>query len=106
VRALAVATGKRSAVLPDVPTTDEAGLPGFRAEAWIAVLAPARVPAARMTRLQEGFAQGIRNAQARLAGLAVTPLDGVSTPDQIDALIRAEIPRIGAVLKAAGVNPE
>jgi tripartite-type tricarboxylate transporter receptor subunit TctC len=106
VRALAVATGKRSPVLPDVPTTDEAGLPGFRAEAWIAVLAPARVPPARLARLQEGFAQGIRNAQPRLAGLAVQPMEGVSTPEQVDALIRAEIPRIGEVLRAAGVKPE
>jgi tripartite-type tricarboxylate transporter receptor subunit TctC len=106
VRALAVATGRRSPVLPDVPTTDEAGLPGFRAEAWVAVLAPARVPAARMARLQEGFTQGIRNARERLAGLSVQPMEGITAPEQIDALIRAEIPRIGAVLKAAGVNPE
>lgn len=106
VRALAVATGQRSPVLPDVPSVEEAGLPGFRAEAWVAVLAPSRVPPARMARLQEAFAQGIRNARERLAGLSVQPLEGVSTPEQIDALIRAEIPRIGAVLKAAGVNPE
>ena len=106
VRALAVATGARSPVLPEVPTTDEAGLPGFRAEAWLAVLAPSRVPPARMARLQEGFAQGIRNAAPRLAGLAVQAMADVTTPEQVDVLIRAEIPRIGAVLKAAGVNPE
>jgi tripartite-type tricarboxylate transporter receptor subunit TctC len=101
-----VATGQRSPVLPDVPTTDEAGLPGFRAEAWIAVLAPARVPAARLARLQEGFAKGIANAQPRLATLAVQPMPDARTPEQVDALIRREIPRIGAVLQAAGVKPE
>jgi tripartite-type tricarboxylate transporter receptor subunit TctC len=106
VRALAVATGRRSPVLPEVPTTDEAGLPGFRAEAWIAVLAPARVPPARMQRLQEGFAQGIRSARERLAALSVQPMEGTSTPEEVEALIRREIPRIGAVLKAAGVQPE
>ncbi|MBX9700507.1 MAG: hypothetical protein K2X74_13795, partial [Acetobacteraceae bacterium] len=77
-----------------------------RAEAWIAVLAPTRVPAARMQRLQEGFAQGIRNARERLAGISVQPMTSITAPEQIDALIRTEIPRIGAVLKAAGVNPE
>jgi tripartite-type tricarboxylate transporter receptor subunit TctC len=106
VKALAVATGSRSPVLPEVPTTDEAGLPGFRAEAWIAVLAPSRVPAARMARLQEGFARGIEAAQARLAALAVQPMADARTPEQIDALIAREIPRIGAVLKAAGIQPE
>ena len=106
VRALAVATGRRSPVLPEVPTTDEAGLPGFRAEAWVAVLAPARVPPARLARLQEGFAQAVRNAQPRLAQLAVQPMEEVQTPAQLDELIRREIPRIGALLKAAGVNPE
>ncbi len=106
VRALAVATGKRSAVLPDVPTTDEAGLPGFRAEAWIAVLAPARVPDARLARLQDAFAQGIRNAQPRLAALAVQPMDEIAAPADIDALIQRDIPRIGEVLRAAGVKPE
>ena len=106
VKALAVATGARSPVLPDVPTTDEAGLPGFRAEAWIAVLAPSRVPAARMARLQEGFAKAVENAQPRLAGLAVQAMPEARTPEQLDALIARDIPRIGAVLKAAGVNPE
>lgn len=106
VRALAVATGARSPVLPEVPTTDEAGLPGFRAEAWLAVLAPTRVPPARLARLQEGFAQAVRNAQPRLAQLAVQGMAEVQTPAQLDAFIAAEIPRIGAVLKAAGVKPE
>ena len=106
VRALAIAAGSRSPVLPEVPTTDEAGLPGFRADAWLAVLAPARVPPARLARLQEGFAAAIRAAQPRLAGLAVQPMEAVATPAALDAFIRAEIPRIGAVLRAAGVRPE
>jgi tripartite-type tricarboxylate transporter receptor subunit TctC len=106
VRALAIAAGARSPVLPEVPSMEEAGLPGFRADAWLAVLAPTRVPEARLARLQEGFAQAIRAAQPRLAQLAVQPMEAVATPAQLDAFIRAEIPRIGAVLKAAGVKAE
>jgi tripartite-type tricarboxylate transporter receptor subunit TctC len=106
VRALAIAAGARSPVLPEIPTTDEAGLPGFRADAWLAVLAPTRVPPARMARLQEGFAAGIRAAQPRLAGLAVQPMEGVATPAALDAFIQAEIPRVGALLRGAGVRPE
>jgi tripartite-type tricarboxylate transporter receptor subunit TctC len=106
VRALAIASAARSPVLPEVPSVEEAGMPGFRAEAWLAVLAPARVPPARLARLQEGFAQATRSAQPRLAQLAVQPMEGVATPEQLDAYIRAEIPRIGAVLRDAGVRPE
>lgn len=51
VRALVIGSNTRSSILPEVPTAAEARLPDFRAEAWIAVLAPVQTPATRVARL-------------------------------------------------------
>lgn len=56
IRALATAGKKRSTALPDVPTVDESGVPGYEASNWWGVLAPAKTPAVIVTRLDKEFA--------------------------------------------------
>ncbi len=106
VRALVIGAATRSPLLPEVPTPEEAGLPGFRAEAWIAALVPARTPPARVARLNVLFAEAAQKGAARLAAIGMQPMPAVSTPEQVTAFFRADIARLGPVLRAAGVRPE
>ena len=106
VRALAIGAEQRSPILPEVPTAAEAGLPAFRAEAWIAVLAPVRTPPARLERLNALFREASARGAARLAGIGVQPMPEVATPEQVTRFFREDIARLGPILRAAGVRPE
>ncbi len=106
VRALVIGAATRSPILPEVPTSAEAGLPAFRAEAWIAVLAPARTPPARVARLNALFGEAAQRAAVRLAGIGMQPMPEVATPEQVTRFVREDILRLGPLLRAAGVRPE
>ncbi len=106
VRALAVSVPARSPVLPDVPTSTEAGLPGFQQDIWIIAAAPARTPPEVVTSLNAAFNTATRQMERRLTELGLQIKSEVATPDQVDAHIRAELERYAAVLRAAGVRPE
>ena len=106
VRALAVGGPMRSRVLPDVPTATEAGLPGFRQDIWIVAAAPARTPPPIVAALSTAFNESVRRIEPRMTELGLQGMEGVETPKQVDAFIRAELERYAAVLHAAGVQPE
>ena len=106
VRALAVSVPARSPVLPEVPTSAEAGLPGFQQDIWIVAAAPARTPPAVVAALNAAFNAAARQIEPRLTELGLRIKSEVATPDQVDAFIRAELDRYAAVLRAAGVRPE
>ncbi len=106
VRALAIGAAQRSPTLPEVPTAAEAGLPAFRAEAWIAVLAPVRTPPARVARLNALLSEAAQRGAVRLAGIGVQPMPEVATPEQVTRFFREDIARLGPVMRAAGVQPE
>ena len=105
MRALAVAGAKRSPAFADIPTVAEAAaLPGFDAVTWYAVLAPAGTPGAIITKLNAEFLRALRatDMQERLASQGVESIG--STPDQLAAHIRSELPKWAKVVKAAGVR--
>jgi tripartite-type tricarboxylate transporter receptor subunit TctC len=106
VRALAVSVPARSPVLPEVPTATEAGLPAFRQDIWILAAAPARTPPEIVASLNAAFNAGVRQIEPRLTELGLGIKAEVTTPEQVDAFIRAELERYAAVLRAAGVRPE
>ena len=106
VRALALGAASRSPILPEVPTAAEAGLPAFRAEAWIGVLAPARTPPARLARLNAIFAEAAQRAAPRLAAIGLQPLAEPSSPEQATRFFREDLARLAPLLRAAGVRPE
>jgi len=106
VRALAIGAARRSPILPEVPTAAEAGVPAFRAEAWIAVLAPVRTPPERVARLNALFAEATKRGEAKLAAIGMQPIADTVTPDQVTRFVRDDIARLGPLLRAAGVTPE
>ncbi len=106
LRALGVGSLQRSAVMPDVPTVAEAGLPGFEAGAWYGVLAPAATPRALVERLNGELVRILKlpDVQQRLRGEAYDVI--ADTPDQFAAAIRAEIAKWAPIVKQAGLRAE
>lgn len=106
IRALAVTTEKRTAEVPDVPTMAEAGLPGFEASLWFAVVAPAAIPPALLARLNREINAilGEPDVKRGLAAHAITV--ELSTPDALRETIRIDIEKWRAIAVKAGVKPE
>ena len=106
LRALGVASLKRSPAMPDVPTIDEAGVKGYDSTAWWGLLAPARTPRPIVERLHAATV-GAMNAPAireRLVQLGAEP-SGMS-PEAFDRLIRDDIVKWGRVVKALGITAD
>ena len=104
IRALAVTGTQRHALLPDVPTVGEAGLPGAQCSSWGAVMAPAGTPAAATLRLAAAIREGLAQpaVQARMSAAGADP--AVSTPDELAAFIRAEGEKWGRVVREARIT--
>ncbi|HEX2331745.1 MAG TPA: tripartite tricarboxylate transporter substrate binding protein [Burkholderiales bacterium] len=107
LKAFAVTARKRSPSLPDVPTVEEAGLPGYETVQWFGPAAPAGTPRPVIDRLFDEFVKALRNPavveRLTAAGLEVAP--SVS-PEAFAEFIRSEAARWPAIVKAAGVKPE
>ncbi|CAH0310715.1 tripartite tricarboxylate transporter substrate binding protein [Roseomonas sp. CECT 9278] len=106
VRAVAVAGPTRAAILPDVPSATEGGLPAWNAEAWFGAFVPARTPAAAVAALNAAFNAGMQRMAPRLSEIGVEVQPQYATPAAFEAFVRADLPRVAAVLQAAGVRPE
>jgi tripartite-type tricarboxylate transporter receptor subunit TctC len=103
-RAIAMSTLKRSRILPDVPTIHESGVRGFDVSVWYAILAAAGTPAPIVARLNAEFNKAMRAPEAKekieAAGYDIVG----STPEQLDAFIKAEIVRWAKVVKDSGAS--
>jgi tripartite-type tricarboxylate transporter receptor subunit TctC len=106
IRALAVTTEKRDESVPDVPTMAEAGLPGFEASLWFAVVAPAAMPPAILARLNRELNTILGEADVKksLRGQAIDV--ELSTPEKLRELIRTDIEKWRGIAAKAGVKPE
>ena len=106
LRALAVTTGKRSAVVPDVPTLAESGLAGYELSSWQAVFAPAGTPKAVVDRLYSEISKvmQIPDVQKRLSDLGLD-LSGMP-PQELAALVKADVPRLGKIVKDSGAKAD
>ncbi len=106
LRALAVTSEQRSAALPDVPTMAEAGVAEPIPETWWAVLAPKGTPAAIINRLNTDLAQIMKlpDVREKYAVLGVATVH--TAPERVLELVKSEGPKMGKVLKAAGVEPD
>ena len=104
LRAHAVSTMQRSPLAPEVPTMNEAGVPGYDADAWFGLLVPAATPKDIIARLHAEVtkAQQAPDLRERLRGIGATP--GSGTPEQFSAMIRSEVAKWAKVVKAAGVR--
>ncbi|MET0445129.1 MAG: tripartite tricarboxylate transporter substrate binding protein [Pseudorhodoplanes sp.] len=107
VRALAVATGKRVPSMPDVPTLNEAGLPGFAYESWFGLMAPAGTPADIIETINKDIVDGLKDAamqdrMAKQGGVVVM----TSTPKQFDEMIKTDTERYTKMFQAAGLGAQ
>ncbi|HVE48441.1 MAG TPA: tripartite tricarboxylate transporter substrate binding protein [Casimicrobiaceae bacterium] len=104
--ALAIASPKRNAELPSVPTVAESGLPGFDVTSWYGIVARAGTPSAIVQKLQRDMAEALQSedTKAKLAGLGLEPVG--NTAEAFDALIKSESRRWGDIVKKAGIKPQ
>ncbi len=104
VRALAVTTLKRTKILPDVPTMDEAGLKGFEASTWHGLVAPAGTSPEIIAKLHDAAVKALQDTlvEASLDKLGVDIVG--DTPQEFQAYITAEIPKWTAIVKASGAS--
>jgi len=103
IKVLAVTDTARSPAMPDVPTTAEAGMPGFISAGWFAMVGPPKLPAPLQNEISKATVDVLNmpDVQAKLRNLSVEPLP--MTPAQLDAYIKDESRRWGAVVKQIGV---
>ena len=106
LKALGVSTSKRLALLPEVPTLDEAGVKGYDMGYWFAAYVPAGTPAPVVQRLHELLVAGVKGAAAKsfFDGSGAEPW--TTTPDELAKFQSAESAKWGKVIKAAGIEPE
>jgi tripartite-type tricarboxylate transporter receptor subunit TctC len=104
VRVLAVTGARRTAAAPQLPTVQEAGLPGYEATLWFGILAPAKTPVAIVNRLSRDINNvlGQPAMHQRLSSGDITP----STPEEFADLIKREIPKWRKVFESAKIDPE
>jgi tripartite-type tricarboxylate transporter receptor subunit TctC len=103
LKLLGVATPKRMASLPDVPTIAET-LPGFESAAWFAIVAPPKTPQVVVDKINADVNEALRQSDIvqRLTQLSAEPIGG--TPQATAAYMREEIERWHKVIKAANVK--
>ena len=107
LRALAVGSDKRFAVLPDVPTMKELGAPGdILVPTYFALLAPAGTPPAIVAKLNSEMKKAIADGGVaeKLAGAGLIPQGG--TPEAMAASLKQDVPRFAELVKKIGIKPE
>ncbi len=106
LKAFAVTTSKRIPQLPDVPTLQEAGVPGYEASVWLALLAPAGTPKDIVTKLNTEIIKAMNSPETKKAlydaGVEPTP----STPEAMSEYMVKEMDRWGKVVKDIGIKLE
>jgi len=105
LKALAVTSAQRSAVLPDIPTIEEAGhLKGYEASSWFGLLAPAGTPADVVNRLQQETAKALNSPAIKEKLLAQGAIPSGNTPQEFARMIDSEITKWARVVKASGAK--
>ena len=106
LRALAVTSRARSSALPDVPTMIEAGMPDYEVVLWTSLFAPAGTPRAVIDAVQAQTAKALQlpDVRERMAGLGVDPVG--NTPEQLAAILKADLDKWTAVAKTAGIKAD
>ena len=104
IKALAVASAKRTTRLPGVPTLKESGVEGVEADAWFALFAPARTPPAILDRLYQATARALNVDAAKTVLAAQGMTLALKSSAELSAMIPVEIAKWAAVIKAANVS--
>jgi tripartite-type tricarboxylate transporter receptor subunit TctC len=106
VRALAVTRIKRSALFPDMPTLDEAGIKGFNLDAWAGLVAPAGTPPDVIATLNGALRKVIDSPEVQAKFKNVGFEGFSSTPEELGNFIKVQLGEWGKMVKEAGLSPE
>ena len=104
LRALAVTSATRTQQLPDVPTVEQAGFPGFEATAWFALAVPTGTPAEIIAKINAAANAFIRSAKGEEELNKLDSLPAGGTPEETKAFIAAEIRKWAPIIKAAKIQ--
>lgn len=107
MRALAISSKKRSPLLPDLPTIDEAGVPGYEYTTWNGFFAPKGVPRPILTKLYSTVQKALAapDLKQQYANQGLEPL-GSASPEEFGKFFRSDFERIAKLVKIAGIKPE
>ena len=106
LKALAVTSKKRAASLPEVPTMDEAGVPGFEMESWFGFLAPAGTPRAVVERLNAAIGKVLALPEVQKSIAESGGVAQASTPEEFAQRIRSDVEKFGQIVKTAAIKVE
>jgi tripartite-type tricarboxylate transporter receptor subunit TctC len=104
VRALATTGLQRSSVMPNVPTVNESGVPGYEATIWLGIMAPKGTPKEIVDRLNAEIAKIIAKPEIRDAWAKQGAVPMTMTPDQFGAYLKQDIEKWAKVIKTAGID--
>jgi tripartite-type tricarboxylate transporter receptor subunit TctC len=104
LRALAVTTSKRIPQLPDVPTLSEAGVPGYEASVWLALLAPANTPSDIVNKLNKEIIKILASPDTKKALFDAGVESAYATPEAMTTYMGKEYERWGRVIKDANIT--
>jgi tripartite-type tricarboxylate transporter receptor subunit TctC len=106
LRALAVTSAERSPAFPDLPTVAEAGVPGYAAESWYGLLAPAKTPPDIIDRLNKSAATAVQSEAFKRLGVNEGLVMVAQPPEALDRYLRGEEERWRKVIQDAGIKIE
>ncbi len=106
LRALGITGAARSPALPEIPTVNEAGVAGYEATSWNALLAPGTTPRETVLKINAALVESMRAAKVRDILVAAGADAAGSSPDELADFLRTEMVKWGKVVKAAGITPE
>jgi tripartite-type tricarboxylate transporter receptor subunit TctC len=106
VKAIATTGKKRSSVLPDVPTVDESGVPGYEATIWLGLLAPKGTPAAVVTRLNEAVSKIVSQPEVQQAWAKQGAVPLVMNAQAFDKYVGDDIQKWSKVIKSANIKAD
>jgi tripartite-type tricarboxylate transporter receptor subunit TctC len=106
LRAIAVTSAERSPAFPKLPTVAEAGVPGYAAENWYGLFAPARTPADIVERLNQSAALAVQSDPFKRLGVNEGLVVTTRPPEELDRYVRGEEERWRRVIEDAGIKVE
>jgi tripartite-type tricarboxylate transporter receptor subunit TctC len=106
LRALAVTSAERSPAFPDLPTVSEAGIPGYDAEAWYGLFAPAKTPPAIIDRLNKAAAVAVKAESFKKLAVSEGLVLVASPPNELDRYFGLEEERWRKVIQDAGLKAD
>ena len=101
-----IAARERLTILPEIPTTAEAGFAGVEGSGWNGIFVPAGTPPAVIVKLQQEIRRVLFSKEIQDDALTLGTQAGGESPEEFAAFVRAEVQKWGRVIKEAGIKPE